>query len=152
MQKFNRIQNSLRDLWALLMQYPGGQVPRGGQVPMSKPKCFLSMLCQPPRENLDWHLQPQPWPQEIVTSPKQLIVTAREPDARSLLQWEGRALFYLFPQTPGPALLPEKKNITPCKRSPGRGFLEQLAGPALEEPHKKSRIKPWKTDAFLFIQ
>lgn len=54
------------------------------------------MLCQPPRENLGWHLQPQPWPQEIVTSPKQLIVTAREPDACSLLQWEGGPCFIYF--------------------------------------------------------
>lgn len=124
MQKLDRIRNRLCDLWALLMQYPGGQVP------MYKPKRCLSIPCQSLRENLGWHLQPQPGPQETVINHKQLIATAREPDACSLLQWEGRALFYLFPQTPGPALLSdqkekeEKKITTPCKRNPGRGFLE----------------------------
>lgn len=125
MQTLDRILNSLCDLWALLMQYPGGQVP------MSKPKCCLSVPCQPMRENLGWHLQPQPWPQGTVISPKQLIATAREPDACSLLWWEGRALFYLFPQTPGPALLSDQKEKEKSSHSlqkkPRQGLLGTIS-------------------------
>lgn len=148
LRKLHRTCHGLCDLQALLMQYPGGQVP------MSQPECCLRTLCQPLRESLGWHLQPRPWPQEITISPKPLISAAREPGACSQLLWEGRALFYLFPQPPGPALLSDKKMTTPCKSRPGRGFLEQLAGPALKgrEPHKDSRIKPLNADAFLFIQ
>lgn len=61
--KLDSTYHSLCDLWALLMQYPGGRVP------MSKSKCCLRTLCQPLGENLDWHLQPQPWPHEIIINP-----------------------------------------------------------------------------------
>lgn len=151
LQKLDRTRHSLCDPWALLMQYPGGGVP------MSKLKCRLQTLCQTLRENLGWHLQPQPWPQEIIISPKPLISAAKEPGACSLFQWEGRALFYLFPQPLGPAPLSNTypyKITASCKGSPVRGFLEQLAGPALKErePRKEPRINPLNADAFLFIQ
>lgn len=127
LQKLDRIYNSRCDLWVLLMQYPGGQVPRCGQVPMSKPKYRLSILCQPPRENLGWHLQPQPWPRDVVTSPKQPIVTAREPDACSLLQREGRALFYVFPQIPIQLCSQTKKKNYSLQKKPRQGLLGTIS-------------------------
>lgn len=73
----------------------------------------------------------------------------------ALVGRKGPVLF--ISSTSWPALLSDqkKKKITaPCKRSPCRGFLEPLAGPALKErePHKESRIKSLNSDAFLFIQ
>lgn len=137
LQKLDSTYHSLCDLWALLMQYPGGQVPMS--------KCCLRTLCQPLGKTWAGTSNPSLGPKKSSSVLSRLSQQqGSQAPAPCSGGKEGPCFIYFLNLLASSALgQKKKKNYCSLQKSPCRGFLEPLAGPALKErePHKESRIK-----------